>query len=125
VKLLLDTNVLLWLLGDDDRLGQSARRAIQDAQEIAVSEASLWEISIKISIGKLAPIPKLLETIRSLGFRRLSFSDPYLHAYESLPLIHRDPFDRMLVAQAKVEKSALVTSDSFLSSYDVKVVGTS
>jgi PIN domain nuclease of toxin-antitoxin system len=124
VKLILDTDALLWLLDDDDRLGMSARRDIEGASEIAVSEASLWEISIKISISKLAPIPELLETVRSLGFRRLSLEDNYLRAYETLPMLHRDPFDRMLVAQASVERSALITSDTFLEQYRITVIGT-
>ncbi len=125
MKLILDTNALLWILDDDERLGVAARRAIEGAQEIAISEASLWEISIKISTSKLAPIPELLETVRNLGFRRLSLADSYLRAFESLPMLHHDPFDRMLVAQASVERSALLTSDIFLEQYGITVVGTS
>lgn len=125
MKLILDTNALLWLLDDDQRLGMSARQTIEGAQEIAVSEASLWEISIKISIAKLAPIPELLDTIRSLRFRRLSLADNYLRAFETLPMLHRDPFDRMLVAQASVERYALLTSDTFLEQYGITVIGTS
>ena len=123
MKILLDTNVLLWLLGDDNRLAPKAREIIKNAQEIAISELSLWEISIKVSIGKLRPIPGLLNTVRDLKFRRLSLSDEHLRRYEALPLLHRDPFDRMLVAQASVENLALLTSDIFLNSYGINVVG--
>lgn len=122
MKVLLDTNALLWLLSDDVRLSQTSRKVIESASEILVSEVSLWEIAIKISIGKLEPIPGLHDTVRNLGFRRLSISDKNLKIYEALPLIHRDPFDRMLVAQALCEDTALLTSDSFLKDYGVKIV---
>ena len=72
MKILLDTNTLLWLLNNDKKLTSKARQAIMNAQEIAISEVSLWEISIKVSISKLEPIPELLDTIRDLGFRHLA-----------------------------------------------------
>ncbi len=122
MKLLLDTNALLWLLNDDSRLAPAARQIIKDSQEIAVSDVSLWEISIKISIGKLQSVPELLDTIHDLGFRRLSLSNECLRLYESLPLLHRDPFDRMLVAQASVEGISLLTSDTFLKDYGINVI---
>lgn len=125
MKILLDTNALLWLLSDDTRLVRPARQKIENAQEIVVSEASLWEISIKISIGKLKPVPKLFSTINDLGFRRISLEDEHLLRYEKLPLLHRDPFDRMLVAQAKAEGLALLTSDIFLKNYGVRVINAS
>lgn len=125
MKVLLDTNALLWLLSDDGRLGLDARRAITNAQEIVISEISLWEISIKVSIGKLLPIPELLSTVQGLGFRRLTLQNEYLHLYETLPPLHRDPFDRMLVAQASAENLALVTSDIFLKNYGIEVVSSS
>lgn len=125
MKLLLDTNTLLWLLSDDSRLAPSARQIIMDSQEISISEVSLWEISIKISIGKLQPIPELLSTVHDLEFRRLSLRDEHLRLYETLPLLHRDPFDRMLVAQASIEGISLVTSDTFLKDYGIRVVSTS
>ena|ERR1035437_3848902 len=124
MKLLLDTNALLWLLNDDRRLAPRARQIIENSQGIAVSEVSLWEISIKVSIGKLQSVPELLDTVRDLGFRRLSLSDEHLRFYETLPLLHRDPFDRMLVAQASIEGMSLLTSDSFLDSYGISVVST-
>jgi PIN domain nuclease of toxin-antitoxin system len=125
MRLLLDTNALLWLLDDDDRLAPAARQIIEDSQEITVSEISLWEISIKISIGKLQPVPELLSTIHDLGFRRLSLGNEHLRLYETLPLLHRDPFDRMLVAQASVEGISLITSDTFLQGYGIHVISTS
>ena len=124
MKLLLDTNALLWLLNDDRHLAPRARQIIENSQGIAVSEVSLWKISIKVSIGKLQSVPELLDTVRDLGFRRLSLSDEHLRFYETLPLLHRDPFDRMLVAQASIEGMSLLTSDSFLDSYGISVVST-
>jgi PIN domain nuclease of toxin-antitoxin system len=124
MRLLLDTNALLWLLNDDSRLGPAARQIIRDSEEISVSEVSLWEISIKISIGKLQPVPELLDTTRALGFRRLAMKDGYLKHYETLPLLHRDPFDRMLVAQASIEGISLLTSDTFLKDYGIQVIST-
>ncbi|MGI9027606.1 MAG: type II toxin-antitoxin system VapC family toxin [Candidatus Saccharimonadales bacterium] len=124
MRILLDTNALLWLLSDDTRLSPSARSIIEGASEILVSEVSLWEISIKISIGKLQAIPTLHNIVRDLGFRRLNMQDKHLLGYESLPLIHRDPFDRMLVAQALSEDVSLLTSDTMLGDYGVKIIAT-
>lgn len=122
MRILLDTNALLWLLEDDKRLSSSARTAIESASEILVSEVSLWEISIKINIGKLTPIPGLYKTIENLGFRRINIKDSYLAKYETLPFLHRDPFDRMLVAQALIEGTTLLTSDDILREYGVKII---
>jgi PIN domain nuclease of toxin-antitoxin system len=124
MRVLLDTNALLWLLKDDSHLSPTARQLIEQAEEIAVSEVSLWEISIKININKLQPIPELLNIVKELGFRRLSLSDKHLRAYESLPMLHRDPFDRMLVAQSSEENLTLVTSDTFLEKYSIQVAST-
>ena len=124
MNLLLDTKALLWMLQDDERLGPKARQSIENAHSISISEVSLWEISIKISIGKMQPIPELLGTIRDLGFRRLSLSDDHLRKYEALPLHHRDPFDCMLLAQASIEGLAFVTSDTFLEKYGIHVIST-
>ena len=122
MNLLLDTNALLWLLSDDGRLASTAREIIKNAQRISISEVSLWEISIKVSIGKLQPIPELYDTISDLGFHRLTLKNEYLQLYETLPFLHKDPFDRILVAQASVENLTLVTSDSILKDYGVKVI---
>ncbi len=122
MNLLLDTNALLWLLSDDMRLGAKARDAITNAESIAYSEVSLLEISIKVSIGKLQPIPKLYEVLYDLDFKRLTLKNEYLSCYETLPLLHRDPFDRILVAQASVDKLVLLTSDIRLKEYDINAI---
>ncbi len=119
---LLDTNALLWLLDGDDRLGPAARRAIEAAESLAVSVGSLWEIAIKVSIGKLAPIPGLHGAVRDLGFERLVISDEHLTVLATLPLVHRDPFDRLLISQALVDGLAVVTSDEVFVRYGTTVV---
>lgn len=119
---MLDTNALLWLLNDDVKLSAAARGAIKSASEIVISEVSLWEVSIKVNVGKIAPIPSLLKTVQALDFRRLNMKDDHLIEYEALPLIHRDPFDRMLIAQAVVEDLTILTSDNLFSQYDVKIL---
>jgi PIN domain nuclease of toxin-antitoxin system len=122
VGLLLDTNALLWLLAGDDRLGAHSRDAVAHAQRVVVSVASLWEIAIKVSIGKLGPIPILHRTITELGFVRLAIQDPHLVRVASLPLLHKDPFDRLLVCQAAHEMLPILTADSRFAEYGVPVL---
>lgn len=122
MRLLLDTNALLWLLGGEDRLGASARESVEQAETLTVSVASLWEIAIKVSLGKLAPIPRLPQVIRTLGFERLGIDDGHLAALQDLPHHHRDPFDRLLISQASVERLTIVTADSAFTGYAVPVL---
>ncbi|CAN5156922.1 type II toxin-antitoxin system VapC family toxin [soil metagenome] len=122
MQLLLDTNALLWLLDGDDRIGASTRAAVEGADALTVSVVSLWEIAIKVSIGKLAPIPGLHATIASLGFQRLPIADAHLVALEGLPHVHRDPFDRLLVGQALVERLTVLTTDRVLAQYSIPVL---
>lgn len=121
-RLLVDTNALLWLLGGDERFGRSARGAVEAAEALVVSVVSLWEIAIKVSIGKLGPIPGLHAAVGSLGFDRLAITDRHLVALESLPMVHRDPFDRLLVVQAKVDNLTVLTADAAFVRYDVSVI---
>ena len=118
MQVLIDTHILLWLMEDDPRLGEHARALILGASEVIASAASLWEIAIKSQIGKLAVNPeRLVERMKVAGLTELSVSTR--HAVESgkLPLHHRDPFDRLLVAQAMTENMCLVTADSRLKAY--------
>lgn len=118
-RLLLDTNALLWTLDADSRLGAVTRQRIAESTELAVSVASLWEITIKVSLGKLEPVPTLLPTIQRLGLRRLGIEDAHLDVLATLPRIHNDPFDRMIIAQALAERLTVVTSDDAFAQYDV------
>jgi PIN domain nuclease of toxin-antitoxin system len=104
VRLLLDSHALLWWLDDSDRLGTLARQAIASpANEVIVSAASVWEIGIKRGIGKVQTPDNLSATIREEGFSELPIGLFHAEQAASLPMHHRDPFDRMLVAQAKAE----------------------
>jgi PIN domain nuclease of toxin-antitoxin system len=124
VKLLLDTHALLWWVADDPRLSRAARSAVAAQQaEVAVSAATLWEISIKRSRGKLEVGPEELRAaLDDAQFRRLPID--FDHAWEAgaLPLHHADPFDRVLVAQARVEGMTIITRDPAITRYDVHVL---
>ncbi len=124
MNLLLDTHVFLWAVDDNPNLSRSAREAIVDGHNIVyVSAATAWEISIKRTIGKLK-IPKsgYLEELRLHRFMPLSITPEHALAVENLPPHHKDPFDRMLIAQAQEEKLALVTRDPRIKAYDVRII---
>jgi PIN domain nuclease of toxin-antitoxin system len=127
LKLLLDTHALLWWLGDDARLGASARAEIEDtANDILVSHVSLWEIAIKVGIGKLrVNIGEAAAAIRERGLDELGLALPHLFTLAALERHHRDPFDHMLVAQAIVEGATLMTDDARMGEYPVTIVGCS
>jgi PIN domain nuclease of toxin-antitoxin system len=118
VQLLLDTHVLLWWLDDSPRLSPRARSEIADAaNEILVSIASLWEIIIKRGLGKLSFPDNLEDVLSEESFGLIPISFQHLRRLETLPGLHRDPFDRMLIAQALTEAAPLVTNDRALSAY--------
>ena len=112
MRLLLDTHVFLWWRGDDPRLGEPEREAIRDGQnDVFLSAASIWEIVIKQALGRLRiPEPASVAAAR-LGFEPLPISFAHAEATALLPALHRDPFDRMLITQARTEGLALVTRD--------------
>jgi PIN domain nuclease of toxin-antitoxin system len=123
VKLLLDTHALLWLLTDDLRLSQRSREAIERPDAgMLVSAVNVWEIAIKRAIGKLPAPRNLIELIERAGAELLSITVEHAHATARLPLHHRDPFDRLLVAQAQIEGCALVTRDAAIAAYGVPVI---
>jgi PIN domain nuclease of toxin-antitoxin system len=120
VRLLLDTHVLLWWRDDSPRLSARARAEIGDAtNDILVSIATFWEIVIKRGLGKLAFPEDFEEVIREEAFGLMPISFQHLRLVETLPALHRDPFDRMLVAQALTEGSPLVTNDRIILGYGV------
>lgn len=121
-RLLLDTCILIWWRADDPRLGATARRAIREASEVFVSAVAAWEISIKTSIGKLV-VPELISSaLPALGLIELPITIAHAERAGALPAHHKDPFDRMLVAQASHEGLTLVTCDHVFQSYDVRVL---
>jgi PIN domain nuclease of toxin-antitoxin system len=117
---LLDTHVLIWYLTRPERLDPPAFRAISDpAHDVFVSVASLWEMAIKASLGKLAIPPNLSKTIEESHFTVLPVEEAHAWAILGLPSIHKDPFDRLLVAQATHEGLTLVTRDPHILAYPV------
>lgn len=120
--MLLDTNALLWLLDGDDRLGPRAHRAVTGAERLVVSVVSLWEVAIKVSIGKILPISGFYDTVGRSGLDRLDIAGGHLRTLETLPPIHRDPFDRLLISQALAEGLTVLTADDAFASYGVVVV---
>ncbi|MHB2021019.1 MAG: type II toxin-antitoxin system VapC family toxin [Candidatus Xenobia bacterium] len=122
MKLLLDTQVLLWFLADSRRLARPAKKQIVDADEVWVSAASIWEISIKAAIGKLKVNPAdVAAEIAPNGFAELPVLARHAIEVAHLPWHHRDPFDRLLIAQAAAEPLLLMTSDRILSKYPAPV----
>ena len=125
MRWLLDTHVLLWALTDPERLPGNLRTALQDpAVDVRFSAASIWEIAIKSTLGRLDFVHDA-EVVRSAaiasGFNELPVLGRHAAAVARLPAIHRDPFDRLLVAQAQVEPCVLVTHDDTVARYPVQV----
>lgn len=120
MKLLLDTHALLWALTDSRNLSKRARAAIEDTDnDVFTSAASAWEIVIKTSSGKLDVPANLAGAVEKVGFvlRPITFAD--VEVLRLLPLLHRDPFDRILIAQAQVDSAVLVTKDSMIPRYPI------
>jgi PIN domain nuclease of toxin-antitoxin system len=122
MHLLLDTNVFLWFLAGSDRLGEDARAAVEQAETVTISVVSLWEATVKASLGKLSLSADLGAVTADQGMRRLDIRDAHLAELAALPLHHRDPFDRMLIAQARAERLRIATADSAFGDYDVEVL---
>jgi PIN domain nuclease of toxin-antitoxin system len=121
VKLLLDTHLLLWVAGQPERLSTLARTLLADPRnELLFSAASLWEIAIKRGLGRadFRVEPQLLRRgLLDNGYRELPIASEHAVAIDSLPPIHKDPFDRILVAQAMIEGITLLTSDPLVARY--------
>ena len=123
MKLLLDTHAALWFLADDQRLGANTRRHLTDtANQVMLSSAVVWEVAIKRSLGKLVVPEEYLSLLLGAGVQALAVSIDHAAAVEHLPWHHRDPFDRILVAQASIEGAALVSQDAALRPYGVRLV---
>jgi PIN domain nuclease of toxin-antitoxin system len=123
VRLLLDTHAFLWWLGDDSKLGALSRAAIADGgNSVFVSAASAWEIALKRQSGKLEAPGDIAEWIEQCEFGSLSIDVSHAVAAAALPPHHKDPFDRMLVAQAQLEELTLVARDDAIDAYAVPVI---
>jgi len=126
MRILLDSHALLWFLEGNTKMPETTIKIIHSPEkEIYVSVASLWEIAIKLSIGKLkfdGGIVHFIETVEDNGFLLLNISLEHIKTITGLPFIHRDPFDRMLIAQAKVEDMAIMTTDTNIVKYEVNSI---
>jgi PIN domain nuclease of toxin-antitoxin system len=125
MKYLLDTHTFLWFITDSSSLSSEAKRLIEDNDnEILLSVASLWEIAIKVSLGKLTLIQPfavfMSEQIRLNAIVLLNISVEHTSVVATLPFHHRDPFDRLLIAQATVEQLPIISADQIFDSYNVQ-----
>jgi PIN domain nuclease of toxin-antitoxin system len=126
-KYLIDTHIFLWWLFDDSRLDEISRKIIEDINnQIVVSSASAWEISTKYRIGKLPEVKDLIEnyakTLEKAGFSELVITNAHAIRAGLFPISHRDPFDRMIMAQAELENIPIITHDKAFSNNLVRVI---
>lgn len=124
MRLLLDTNALIWWLSEDGKLGRAATALIAHAEsEILVSIVSLWEVTVKWRTGKIALTgSELLDGLVAETIEPMPIRTSHLRALESLAFHHRDPFDHLILAQAKVERAAIVTSDHEMARYGIPCI---
>jgi PIN domain nuclease of toxin-antitoxin system len=128
MKLLLDTHILIWLLEGNQNLNPKVKQVIEDeTNSLYISIVSLWEIAIKTSLNKLQlelPLEKIIcDFVLPSGIKILPIDIAHLLTLQNLPFNHRDPFDRLLIAQAKSETLTLVSEDSVFRQYQVNVLG--
>ena len=123
MRLLLDTHTLIWHFEGSSSLSQAARNAIDAPDnQLFISAASLWELAIKVGLGKLRieiSLPELAAGYEKTGTTLLSITPEHAMAVQTLPSHHRDPFDRILISQAKLESMTLITHDEMIQQYDV------
>lgn len=126
MKLLLDTHAFLWWIGDDRRLPGRVRARIAAEGDVLVSAVTIWEMAIKVAVGKLelpgVDLAHLDELITACGFRELHVTAKHATGVATLPLHHADPFDRLLLAQARIEKATFVSADPAVAAYGVPLL---
>lgn len=124
IRYLADTHIALWLLDDPDRLTRPQRDVLASPSPVFLSIASIWEVAIKASIGKLTPPPFMTEAFEADGFEILPIDRHHLEFIRAMPFqgTHKDPFDRMLIAQATVDRLTVITSDRKFRDYDLELV---
>lgn len=129
MNLLLDTHVLLWWIDGSKRLGKRAKAAmVRPNASLWISAASVWELSIKLGVGRLKmnkPLEEIISALLEMGFQALPIRIPHALAVRALPAKHADPFDRILVAQAQCEDLTIVTADPAIAAYDVRTIDAS
>ncbi|MFC4352085.1 type II toxin-antitoxin system VapC family toxin [Fodinicurvata halophila] len=120
---LLDTHVLLWWLAEPERISPNAYEVIADPENaLHVSAASIWEASIKATLGRLDLPATLPDDMKQQGMEELAITSSHALAIQRLPLLHQDPFDRMLIAQALMEELILISADSIMARYDIEIL---
>lgn len=122
MRLLLDSHVVLWWLDDNSALGEMCRSSITSATEVYVSAVTPWELGIKQALGKLVLPDGFVAAVAATGFTALPISFNHATRAPLLPPHHRDPFDRMLIAQAELDSLSIVTADDTLGRYEVAVL---
>jgi PIN domain nuclease of toxin-antitoxin system len=122
VRLLLDTHIVLWQLSGEKSLSDAVREAVSDADDLLFSAVSFAEIGVKAAAGKLIVPAGLAKVVETSGLRVLNLSAAHGLAVAELPMHHRDPFDRLLIAQALTEGLGLVTADRRFAEYSIRVV---
>jgi PIN domain nuclease of toxin-antitoxin system len=123
MRILLDTHILYWWFYETRRLSDSARTTIKNADEVLVSSASIWEMAIKIRLGKMrADLERLIGLMNTNDFQELPIFNRHAFRVATLPMHHTDPFDRLLIAQAVSEPLHLITADSQLRPYSDLVI---
>lgn len=122
-KYLVDTHIFIWWMTNSPRLSSKVKKLISDSKnEMYLSIASIWEMAIKIGNKKLDLPNGWQETFKKSNFAVLQIRLPHAFAVSNLPQIHKDPFDRMLIAQSKTEKMTLITTDPTMEKYKVKII---
>ncbi|MBR4223897.1 MAG: type II toxin-antitoxin system VapC family toxin [Oscillospiraceae bacterium] len=119
--LLLDTHTYLWFINDDNKLSRDVKKYIEDTSDVYVSVVTFWEIAIKYALGKLqlpCPPSVLMTECEKIKIGILPITAEHIETLGNIPLIHRDPFDRMLISQAMAEDMTLVTADKNIHMYD-------
>ena len=124
MKLLLDTHTALWWINEHEKLSSRAKALLMDdSHTLYISIASAWEVAIKISIGKLTEfgggVRTFLDKVNMMPVELLPIGQHHIELLETLPFIHRDPFDRLLIAAAKADGMAIITADTNIHQYDV------
>ena len=127
MKMLIDTHAALWLFNEHENLPATVRvRLLDEANELYISIASAWEIAIKHSLGKLTEfsggVRSFLLAIKEYPIELLTILPQYVETVEELPYIHRDPFDRIIIATAMCEDMSIITTDESIRNYDVKCI---
>lgn len=122
MRLLLDTHIVLWAMADDARLPRALRDAIAGAEALFISAATVWEVAIKASLGKLDVPADLFDRALAAGAQPLPISWTHARAVADLPPHHADPFDRLLIAQARAEGLTLTSVDRQFGAYDVALL---